>query len=118
MARGVQEPVFKEPDYKINITKEHVLESNMAKNEVPYITRGIHTSICREQSHEKLVKEHVFKPSLVKNDEQPTVSGFKIFDDVENLKIFEFRKPPYTTIFIVQNLFWICGSHQNLILMK
>mgnify|MGYP003703425487 CR=1 FL=1 len=90
----------------------------MTKNDVPYMARGVHISICREPSHEKLARRHVFKPSLVKNDEQPTVSGFKIYDDLENLKIFEFPKPPYTTIFVVQNPFWIGGSHQNLILMK
>ena len=113
MARGVIKL-----NYEINIMKEHVLESNMAKNDVPYIARRVHTTICREPSHEKLVRELVFKPSLVKNDVQPTISGFKIFDDVKNLKIFEFPKPLYATIFVVQNPFWICGSHQNLILMK
>ena len=51
MARGVQEPVFKEPNCEINITKEHVLEPNLAKNNVACMARGVQKPICRESSH-------------------------------------------------------------------
>lgn len=65
-----------------------------------------------------LAKEHILKPNMDKNDDQPTIDGFKIFSIVENIKTFEFPRQYYDMTFSVQNLFWICGSHQNLILIK
>ena len=49
MARGVQESVFKEPNYEINITNEHVLELNLAKNDVQCMARGSQNQFLESQ---------------------------------------------------------------------
>ena len=142
MARGVQESVFKEPNYEINTTKEHVLEPNLAKNDVPCMTRGVQKPNFRESSHENNIsmgdfhkplmanmekqptlpnnyenlfgKSHIFKTNMVKNNEQAIVHEFKIFEIFQSVKKYEFSWSRYTMTFVVQNLFWICGSHQML----
>lgn len=65
-----------------------------------------------------LAKEHVLRLNVIKDVDQPTVDGFKIFNIIENVKAFKFPRLYYAMTFGVQNLFWICGLHQNLILMK
>ena len=146
MARGVQEPVFKESNYEINIMKEHGLEPNLTKNDVLCMARGVSKPIFRESSHENNIsmgdfhkplmanmekqptlpnnyenlfgKSHVFKITMVKNNEQATVHEFKFFDIFQNIKKYEFSWSHYTMTFVVQNPFWICGSHQTLTLME
>ena len=63
-------------------------------------------------------ESHVFKPNMVKNNEQATVHEFKIFDIFQSVKKYEFLRSHYTMILVLQNLFWICGSHQTLTLME
>ena len=62
-------------------------------------------------------KSHVFKTNMVKNNEQATVHEFKFFDIFQNVKKYEFSWSHYTMTFVVRNPLWICGSHQNIILM-
>ena len=64
------------------------------------------------------VKSHVFKTNMVKNNEQAIVHEFKIFEIFQSVKKYEFSWSCYTMTFVVQNLFWICGSHQMLTLME
>ena len=70
MARGVQEFVFKEPSYEINTTKEHVLEPNLAKNDVPCMTRGVQKPNFRESSHENNIFMGDFHKLLMANMEK------------------------------------------------
>ena len=65
-----------------------------------------------------LAKNDVLRSKVIKDDDQHTIDGFKIFVIVENVKAFEFSRLYYAMTFGVQNLFWICGPHQNLILME
>ena len=54
---------------------------------------------------------------MAENYEQSNVHEFEIFDIVQDVK-YEFLRPSYAMAFIIQNPFWICGSHQSLFFMK
>ena len=43
--------------------------------------------------------------------------NLKFFEIVQNVKLFEFLRPSCIMVLGVQNLLWICGSHQNIIMM-
>ena len=69
-----------------------------------------------ESDANNVVKSCEFKPNMAENNEQPYVHEFKIFDIVQDVNMYEFLRP--LMAFVAQNLFRICGSHQNLILIK
>ena len=50
-----------------------------------------------------LAKKHVLRPKVIKDDDQATIDGFKIFDIVENVKVFELPRLYYAMNFSVQN---------------
>ena len=65
-----------------------------------------------------LAKKHILKPNMAKNDEQFNVHESELFEIIQNGQLFEFLRTSCTMVLGVQNPFWICGSHQNLILME